>query len=190
MPTLDQLRLRMSLLLPLATAFSGVTYRSVTPKYANETDLLTGVGSKRHGGRWNPIGIAVVYNSLTPETAMAETLAHYRYHGIPIEDCMPRTFVATDFRLKAVLDLRLGRVRQRLQVSQDRILAVNWRTEMNSGRLAITQAIGQVAAEIGLEGLIVPSAALSSEANLLVFPDNLRSGSTCTVLNANHLTKP
>ena len=189
MPTLNQLRLRMPLLLSMAKAFCGVTYRSVTPRYANEADLLTGVGSKRDGGRWNPVGIAVVYNSLTPETAMAETLAHYRYYNIPIEDCMPRTFVATEFRLITVLDLRLGRVRQRLQVSQDRILTVDWRKEVFAGRLPITQAIGQVAAEIGLEGLIVPSAVVPEEANLLVFPDNLQSGSTCTVLNAHHLPK-
>jgi RES domain-containing protein len=101
-------------------------YRSSTPKYATESDLLTGAGSKMHGGRWNPVGIAVMYNSLTPETAMAETLAQNRYFGIPIEESMPRVFVATLVKLQSVLDLRQGLVRQRLQVSQDRILAVDW----------------------------------------------------------------
>ena len=62
------------------------------PKYATETDLVTGDGSKLHGARWNPKGIAVVYAADSPETAMAESLAQYRYYGIPIFDAMPRTF--------------------------------------------------------------------------------------------------
>ena len=95
-PTLEQLKTRLTKLPPQAISFAGVGYRSSTPKYANETDLLTGEGSKRNGGRWNPAGIPVVYLSLTPETAMAETFAHHRYYNIPVEDAMPRTFVAVD----------------------------------------------------------------------------------------------
>lgn len=93
-PTFDQLKSRLTRLLPSAVPFADTVYRSSTPRYANETDLITGEGSKRNGGRWNPPGIAVVYASLTPETAMAETLAHNRYYGIPQQDALPRTFVA------------------------------------------------------------------------------------------------
>ena len=126
MPTLDQLKHRMTPMLPTANGFAETVYRSVSPKYATESDLLTGAGSKRQGGRWNPRGVAVVYNSLTPETAMAETLAHYRYFKIPIEDAMPRTFVAVVMKLKAILDLRQGPVRQRLQVSLDVCGQILW----------------------------------------------------------------
>lgn len=84
---------------------SGEIYRSASPKYANSRDLLTGGGSRRFGGRWNPVGIAAVYGSLTPETAMEETLAHARYYGLPVHASMPRTFVAISFALKSVLDL-------------------------------------------------------------------------------------
>jgi RES domain-containing protein len=113
-PTIEQLERRLLRLSSLATPFDGIVYRSSTPKYATEIDLLTGEGSRRFGGRWNPPGTAVVYASLTPETAMAETLAHNRYYGIPIEDVMPRTFVAIQVNLKTVLDLRIGIVRRRL----------------------------------------------------------------------------
>ena len=153
-PTLKQLKDRLERLLSSATKFSGVAYRSSTPEYATEADLLTGEGSKLYGGRWNPIGIAVVYASLTPETAMAETLAHNRYYGISAEDAMPRTFVAIAAKLHAVLDFRDGNVRRRLQVSQKRILAVDWRKDVRAGREPITQKIGQAAYEAGWEGLI------------------------------------
>ena len=187
METVDQFKNRMMPLLSTAVEFVQTVYRSTTPKYATESDILSGAGSKRDGGRWNPVGIAVVYNSLTPETAMSETFAHYRYFGIPIEESMPRTFVATVVKLRVVLDLRHGRVRQRLQVSQDRILSVDWRKEVRAGRVPITQLMGRAAAEIGLEGLIVPSAADPQGHNLLVFPENLDPSSTATVLHADRL---
>src|SRR4051794_3303894 len=113
-PTVEQLQARLARIASLAGPFEGVVYRSSTPEYATEADLLTGEGSRRTGGRWNPKGVAVVYASLTPETAMAETLAHNRYYGIPIEDAMPRTFLAIAAKMATVLDLRDGKVRQRL----------------------------------------------------------------------------
>lgn len=186
-PTVEQLKTRLTKLLPQATSFVGVGYRSSTPKYANETDLLTGEGSKRNGGRWNPAGIPVVYLSLTPETAMAETFAHHRYYGIPVEDAMPRTFVAVDVNLQSVLDLRDGKLRRRLQVSEERLLTVDWRKELRAGCQPLTQKIGVVAREVCLEGLIVPSAVDSDGHNLLVFPDNLQAGSDISVRNISHL---
>lgn len=176
-------------LLVAASDFAETVYRSSTPKYATESDLLSGAGSKLHGGRWNPVGIAVVYNSLTPETAMAETLAQNRYYGIPIQESMPRVFVATVVKLQSVLDLRQGTIRQRLHISQDRILAIDWRLEVYAGRVPITQLIGQAAAEIGLEGLIVPSAADHKGHNLLVFPENLFPSSSASVLHSDRLPK-
>jgi hypothetical protein len=47
--------------------------------------------------------------------------------------------------------------------------------------------IGRVARAGDWEGLIVPSAADVEAHNLLVFPDNLRVGSSLTVLNADRL---
>ncbi|HEY3963758.1 MAG TPA: RES domain-containing protein [Planctomycetaceae bacterium] len=87
-PTLEQLKARLTQLGRSATEFVESAYRSSIPKYAKEAELLTGEGSRRHGGRWNPIGIAVVYAALTPETAMAETLAHNRYYGVANSDAL------------------------------------------------------------------------------------------------------
>lgn len=188
-PTFDQLKTRLKRLLPTTEEYARRVYRSSTPRYANESDLLNGAGSRRTGGRWNPVGIAVVYASLNPETAMAETLAHYRYYAIGLEDAMPRTFVAIDARLQAVLDLRLGTVRQRLQVSLDRILTVDWRKEVQAGREPITQVLGRSASDVGLEGLIVPSAGCTDGQNLLVFPQNLQTGSEIRVLAPERLTR-
>jgi len=188
-PTLEQLQSRLALPKLTSSPFDAVVYRSSSPKYATESDLLTGEGSRRMGGRWNPIGIAVVYASLTPETAMAETLAHNRYYGIPIEDAMPRTFVAIDVKLAHVLDFRNGIVRQRLQVSETKLLYVDWREEVRASRVPITQRLGKAAFASGLEGLIVPSAADAQQHNLLWFPGHLGSKSVVKVMNLNKLSK-
>ena len=120
---------------------------------------------------------------------MAETLAHNRYYGVPVEDAMPRTFVAIEVTVQALLDLRSGDVRRRLQVSLDRILTVDWRAEALTGREPVTQTIGRAAHAGPWEGLIVPSAADPDGHNLLIFPDKLNTdhGSTLRVVNADRL---
>jgi RES domain-containing protein len=40
------------------------------------TDPLSTIGSYRHGGRWNPKGMGILYTSRTPELALLETLVH------------------------------------------------------------------------------------------------------------------
>jgi|GEM_PF-6319824 len=46
--------------------WSGIAYRSARPRYAKQQDILTGAGSKKFGGRWNPReSFAAVYLSLT-----------------------------------------------------------------------------------------------------------------------------
>jgi RES domain-containing protein len=188
-PIFEQLQRRLARLVASAGPFEGVVYRSSTPQYATETDLLTGEGSKRFGGRWNPVGTAMVYTSLTPETALAETLAHNRYYGIPVEDAMPRTFVAVRVRVQALLDLRDGTVRRRLRVVLADLIEVDWRAEVRAGREPITQLLGRSARAGPWEGLIVPSAADPNGHNLLLFPDALGPESSLTVANADKLGK-
>jgi RES domain-containing protein len=186
-PSAEQLHTRLARLETVAVAFEGIVYRSSTPQFATNTDLLTGEGSRRFGGRWNPVGMAMVYASLSPETAMAETLANNRYYGIPIEDAMPRTFVAIEVRIHALLDLRDGRIRRRLQVSEDRILKVDWRAEVRAGREPITHQVARAIHAGPWEGLFAPSAADTHGHNLLVFPDKLRPESELKLVNAEKL---
>lgn len=188
-PTYEQLLTRFAALGASAVPFDGVVYRSSTPKYATELDLFTGAGSLATGGRWNPAGLAMVYFSFSPETAMAETLYRNRSFGLPVEDLMPRTFVAVCVKLAKVLDLRDGHVRQRLQVSVAKLLRVDWRAEVHAGRLPMSQQVGRAAHATRWEGLIVPSAADRGGHNLLTFPDGLGPSSEITLLNADELPK-
>ena len=53
--------------------WSGVIFRSVSPRYAQPHDILSGYGSYKSGGRWNAPGIYAIYGSLEPGLAADES---------------------------------------------------------------------------------------------------------------------
>lgn len=178
-PDYDRFRRIASDRLSTCGGWTGIAYRSARPRYARRTDLLTGAGSRKYGGRWNlPGSFAAVYVSLSWEVASAEAVAHQRHFGVPEHAALPRTFVGVRLDLARVLDLRDGRLRQRLGVSLKRMLAEDWRLVNDGGQEPVTQALGRAAYEVGFQGILVPSAAERSGANIVVFPDRLGSDGT------------
>ena len=189
----------------LAGSWSGIVYRATSPRYANEGDLLTGIGSQKEGARWNPQGLfPTVYASLEPETAMAEALAHYRYYGLPIESAMPKVFVSVKARLNLVLPVlpvthaRVWRERglarevhrsvwRALGLTFLRLRRERWREMQDMGKEARTQAIGRLCWEAKLEGLLVPSVADLDGVNLVYFPHNRKSESSMEIINVSDL---
>lgn len=166
----------------IETSISNLFYRSTSLKYSTEADLLSGEGAKRNGGRWNPVGIAMIYASDTPETAMAETLAHYRYYGLEIHVSMPRLFVAMNVQLTSVLDLTSPKILKRIGMTMSRMTNVDWRKEMNAHRKPISQTIGHAVSSAGFEGFIVKSHANQSGKNIVIIPDNLGLDASLKVL--------
>src|SRR4051794_22354837 len=111
-PESDRLRRAMQRCASRAVRWSGVVYRSASPRYASTDDLLSGVGSKVAGARWNPPGsFPAAYASLDPYPALDEVLAHFRHYALPIESAMPRVTVAIRVELSRVLDLTDGATR-------------------------------------------------------------------------------
>lgn len=97
-------------------AWEGFFHRSASPGWASSGDLVSGEGSRRNGGRWNPPGIRTVYGSLSPELSLAEALATTRAVGIPDEQVLPRVIVAARASLAMVMPLD-HRARRSLGVS-------------------------------------------------------------------------
>lgn len=59
-------------------------YRIQKEKYNKET--LLGRGAEKSGGRWNPIGVALVYTSITTSLAVLELQPHIdktQIHSLP-----------------------------------------------------------------------------------------------------------
>src|SRR5437867_3016068 len=108
-PDSDQLSARLQKMIAAARRWHDVVFRFVEPIYATERDLLTGEGSRIHGGRWNPKNsFATVYAALEDSTALAESKAAFAYYGWDQADALPRTLVAIDVQLHRVLDLTDG----------------------------------------------------------------------------------
>ncbi len=126
----------------------------------NKTPYHTGplsvIGSYRHGGRWNPKGIGILYTSFTPELALLETLVHLPPLIFPE---LPQLWISTirlpDELNKAVFWLAPRR------------LPGYWQ----NGTLAETQTI---LTEWLLDpfslGIAVPSAIIDMSYNLLLHP--------------------
>jgi len=187
-PESDRLRRALERISPRGIRWQGIVYRSSSPRYANKHDLLTGVGSRTAGGRWNPPNsFRTVYSSLDPHTALDEVLAHFRYYNLPIESAMPRVTVSVMTRLQHVLDITNGTTRSALRVSEHRILTEPWREAQRARREALTQALGRLGHELGWEGFLVPSAVRSGGVNLIVFPDNLADRCDLRIINADAL---
>jgi RES domain-containing protein len=163
----------------LAEPWSGEVYRSAALRYAKTGDMVTGLGSAKAGGRWNPPGsFPTVYASLEPEAAMAECLAVFRYYGWALHDAMPRIFRALRADLGRVLDLRQPDAGRHLDAALELVRVEDWRAAQESGREATAQAIGRAAFEVGLEGLLVPSFASPQKSNLVAFPGRFTPGSS------------
>lgn len=169
---------------PGAAPWAGTLFRSASPRYSGVRDMVTGVGSAHMGGRWNPpASFRTVYASLGPETAMSESMANFRYYGLPPHSALPRLFRAIEVKLAVVLDLREVPLANPLPFWVRKGLREDWRALQNHGRESTSQAIGRAAWLAGLEGLIVPSQAAPRGSNAVLFPDHLRPGSRITALD-------
>jgi RES domain-containing protein len=180
----------MRKLIDAAKPWSGTWYRAITAEYANRQDLLAGVGSRMTGGRWNALGsFNAVYGCLEPETAMAEALANYRGYGIPVSEAMPLVFVAVAVELQAALDLTDRESQRVLGVSARAMRSAPWRVLQGRGQEALTQALGRIAWEERLEGILVPSARVAGAVNIVLFPGRRRAGSSWRIQRARMLPR-
>ena len=163
--------------------FDQTLFRFINPRHSRAADIVNGAGGLHADGRWNLKGPArVSYTATSPETALAEALAHVHYFRLPVAKALPRVLVGLQLKAKRVLDLRDGNVRKVLKLSEETVLKLDWRAENQKGTEAVTQAWGAAFAHAGFEAILVPSAASAGGANVLVFPENLLPGSRFHVL--------
>ncbi len=124
-----------------------------TPDY--EADDLAGAGAKATGGRWNVRGVAVVYASESIALACLETVVHLDAGGLPFN----RFLVAVE-----IDDAVWSRARRETADS----LKVGWEAEP-AGRASLAFGTGW-ARSASSAILIVPSAIVPEEANILINP--------------------
>jgi len=95
--------------------FDGLVYRAHHPAWAYDPE--SGEGAKRHGGRFNRTGTACFYAALSLETAWLEAQQGFAFKAQPLTICSYRAEIAD------VLDLSDPAVRERADVTADRLIA-------------------------------------------------------------------
>jgi len=120
---------------------------------------------------------------------MAEALANFRACGIPVSQAMPLVFVAVVVKAQAVLDLMDADVQQWLGINTRKKTTVDWHAAQERGDEALTQAIGRIAWEEKLEGMLVPSARRRGQSNIVLFPSRRRRGSSWKIQRVRDLPK-
>lgn len=124
-----------------------------TPDY--EADDLSGEGAKRTGGRWNEAGLPVVYAADSRALACLETMVHLGAGGLPFNRYLVALAVPDDLWSAA-------------ETCTPSSLPVGWDAQP-AGRASI--AFGTAWLRSGRSALlVVPSAIVPEEANVLVNP--------------------
>lgn len=124
-----------------------ITYRLTTGKFAND---ISGTGAKLNGGRWNPVGIGVLYTSEFISLAILEILVRASKYT------SPDSYTLTSFEIpdKNMVQIEYKKLR------------MDWKSNLN-----YSQEIGEnfIIANNTL-CLKVPSAIVSQENNFLLNP--------------------
>jgi len=121
------------------------------------TEPLSVVGSHRHGGRWNPKGLGILYTSRTPELALLETLVHLP--PLTLAE-LPQLWLST---------LRLPELPDSIFWIEPALLPSYWK----SGTLAETQTIlTEWLNDPFSLAIAVPSVILDVSYNLLLHPQH------------------
>jgi RES domain-containing protein len=168
-------------------SWSGVIFRSVSPRYARAADIVSGYGSYRAGGRWNAPGIYAIYGSIEPGLAADESFNFLLQHfGWQNRDIPPRMVVGIRVSLQAVLNLtNPAGVLHQLNVEE--LLNEDWRKMNGEQKESRSQALGRVVADLG-EGILAPSRIRMGK-NLVIYPRSLKPGSGIEVLGEADLPK-
>ena len=125
-------------------------YRLIRAPWVSQA--LTGEGARRYGSRWNPRGVPMVYTASTLSLAALETLVHFAIETSPLD------YVALTIRVPV----------DAVECVVDKQLPPDWHT--TPGPAACQELGARWAAQAQSLGLVVPSAVVPSENNILLNP--------------------
>jgi RES domain-containing protein len=127
--------------------YRGLVYRALNPIWAGKP--LSGEGARRHGGRFNPKGMAALYTSLDVLTAIRESNQ--------VGSLQPTTLVSYEADITPVFDATDPASLARHGHTLASLAADDWRLRMREAGEAPTQALARQLVEAGYAALRVRS---------------------------------
>lgn len=128
--------------------FSATVYRAHHPRWS--FDPLSGTGAARHGGRFNPRGMAALYTSLRFETAWREAQQGFAFKAQPLTLCAYRA------ECDDVLDLTDPATREAHGIRPGE-LACAWEDLADRGIEPPSWRLARRLREAGIAAILVPS---------------------------------
>jgi RES domain-containing protein len=128
-------------------SFRGKIYRALNPIFAREP--LSGRGAGLYGGRFNPKGMAALYASLSPMTALRE--------ANQVGALQPTTLICYEAEIDMIFDCRDAAALADHGLDAAALAAATWRDEMKASGEARTQAFARSLAASGHSGLLARS---------------------------------
>ena len=131
-----------------AIRFCAPVFRAHNPEWA--WDPVSGEGARRHGGRFNPPGLAALYTALSPLTAIREASAF----GRPME---PLTLCEYEVDCADILDTTDPAACAAEAVVASDLACPDWARRMYDGRPVPSQELARHLIARGYAGIVVPS---------------------------------
>jgi RES domain-containing protein len=157
-------------LISRAEPVHGEFFRSVAFRHFHPDDVVSGEGTRLHGGRFVPPGIAAVFASLDEQTALREATARKSLlHGRNLVEFRdyPRMMYVLRITTQRNLDLSIPLVPD-LQNVIERAL--------RPGKHTASQGLAKIWIEAGIESVVFPSATGFGR-NVVVYLPNSGAGS-------------
>lgn len=144
--------------------FRGALFRAHSPEWSWMP--VSGEGASIHGGRFNRRGVAALYASVEPMTAILEAIPV----GLPLQ---PLTLCEYEVDCDGLVDATGPSVRDALSIAAGELNCPEWERQMNDGHVPLSQALADRLIAQGYRGLRVPSFAPGAPegASNLVFWD-------------------
>jgi RES domain-containing protein len=149
-----------------ATPLNGLFFRSVEYRYMDPIDVLSGAGTRAHGGRFAPAGTRAVYLSATDSGASKEVTARKaRLGGVGqiSTDKYPRVVYEVAVDLKRTLNLATLRSSQAAEAVREACL--------DHDDLSASMELARELISAEIEGLLFPSV-VGGDDNLVVYRAN------------------
>ncbi len=128
--------------------FRGLVYRAHDPRWY--WPPVSGEGARIHGGRFNRIGMAALYASLRPGTAMREASVI----GMPMQ---PVLLCAYEVDSKPIFDAADTSQCAAFGIKDTDLRCPTWEREMREGRIPASQIVADRLIAAGFAGTIVPA---------------------------------
>jgi RES domain-containing protein len=174
-------RAQLLKLIASAAPLNGTFFRSVAFRYFHPDDLISGEGTRQHGGRFVPVGVRAVYASPEEDTALREVTQRKATLGgerqIDVGE-YPRMIYLLAISTRRNLDLTNSLDPQLAKVVE-RCLAGRSHTA--------SQELAAIWIKEGIESVVFPSATGTGK-NAVVYLENAR-GSSVIVRNRDEILK-